>query len=349
MRKLLLLSVLFLAAAGPAWSATATLPPGAVLVDNVRSFDVDARAAALEASIAVGGDAAALTALTALTDPVLREATAARLLDRLQQRGAMPSDALLGTLAGWPVLVYRRHEETTADWFVPVFDLPGKVQSLRLLQAREHEVTALLTAMAGKRGDDAARVLAQASPQAAALAIDAASAATLDTLRARSKATGATLPSPAVAALARRMADAETFLHALDTAAPLDVLPLFSSTLPALSQADADAVLRDALARPAYASAAAFALVQRDADAPLLRSLLAAPDTGPSVAAALARAPHGLARIDSLLADTQADAGTLTHLALALRLRGDADAGHRLETLRDDPRLPASVRAELQR
>src|SRR5688500_268703 len=100
MRNLLLLSVFALCGAGPAWAATATLPPGAVLVENVRSLDVDARAAALDASLAVGAEATAIEALAALTDPVQREATAARLLDRLQQRGAAPPEALLDTLAG---------------------------------------------------------------------------------------------------------------------------------------------------------------------------------------------------------------------------------------------------------
>ncbi|MBB5206760.1 hypothetical protein [Chiayiivirga flava] len=349
----LLLTGLLLCAAASAPAATATLPPGAVLVDVVRAPEADVHAAALDATLAAGGDAAEVVqTLQTIADPLRREATAARLLDRLQRRGAAVPGPLLDALGAWPVSVWRRHEETAADWFLPVFDLPGRVQSVRLLQAREREVDALLAVLARKRADEASRSLAQAAPQVAALAVAAASPAVFDMLRAHAKSQAVAWPSPVLAAFARRAADADTFMHALDVGDPIDVLPLFAQTLPALPRADARTVLREALARPAYASVAAFALVRwsdpGDVADPLLRGMLATRDGGAAVAAALAQVPDALARIDALLASAS-DAATLGHLALALRLHGGPEAEVRLHALRGDARLSAAVRAELQR
>lgn len=351
----LLLTGLLLCAAASAPAATGTLPPDAVLVDAVQTPGADAHAAALDATLAAGGDgagAAVIQALEAIADPLRREATAARLLDRLQRRGAVVPGVLLDALGAWPVRVWRRHDETAADWFVPVFDLPGRAQSVRMLQAREREVDALLATLARKQAGDVSRTLAQAAPQIAALAVASASPAVFDTLRAGAKTGAAAWPSPVLAAFARRAADADTFVQALDAGEPVDVLPLFAETLPALPRAEARAVLREALARPAYASAAAFALVRRsdpdDAADALLRSTLATRPGGAAVAAALAQAPDALARIDALLG-AASDAVTLGHLALALRLRGGPEAEARLHALRGDARLSAAVRAELQR
>ena len=354
MRRRLLPLVGALFAAGLAVAQTDRLPPGAVLIeaDTVRAAAAETKLAALEAKLAAGAIDEIVATLAAMPDPLERESSAARLLDRLQGSGADAPAALLDALERTPVLVYRRHEETAADWFVPVYDIPAKVQSLRRLQAQRHAVETLRTTLQAKDADKAFAALAAADSRVAALAIGSATDAAVLRLATRSKRADTLLPSPALAALAQRTHDPVDFLHALEHGAALDVLPLFASTLPTLAPTDALPVLRDALARPDYASTAAFALVAlapRDADAAtLLKAALDAPATGASVAAALAQSPDGLARIDALLA-TATDPGALKHLALALRLEGSTQALERLDRLREDPRLPATVRTELQR
>lgn len=342
---------LFVAGTATLQAATERLPDDAVLVERVSQPDADARATTLQAAVVAGRSDEALATFEAIDDPLTREAIAARLLDRLQQTGNAIPDTLLDAIAAWPVRVYTRHEETAADWFVPVFDLPGRVQSLRLLAARATQVQTLQTALSGKTGDDALTQLSAAPPQIAAQAVATLPATTFRTVRSHAKAATTPLPSPVLAALARRAGDADSLLLAIDHAEPLDVLPLFASTLPSLPTHEATRVLDAALAHPDYASAAALALARRDAttdDLTRLRSLLASPSTGASVAAALAQHADGLARIDTLLA-TADDPVTLTHLALALRLQGSYAATQRLHRLREDTRLPAHVRAELQR
>ena len=354
MRRRLLTLLGALLAAGLAVAQTDRLPPGAVLIEagTARAAGVDAKLANLEAKLAVGAIDDVIAMLAAMSDPVERESSAARLLDRLQASGGDAPTALLDALERTPVLVYRRHEETAADWFLPVYDIPAKVQSLRLLQAQRQAVAALRKTLQEKDADKAFAAAAAADPRVAALAIDSATGTAVLRLAAKSKRAATRLPSPALAALARRTRDPADLLQALDRGAPLDVLPLFESTLPTLAPADALRVLHDALARPDYASTAAFALVAlapRDADAAsLLENALVAPATGASIAAALAHSPDGLTRIDALLASATQPAA-LKHLALALRLDGSAGALQRLDRLREDPRLPATVRTELQR
>lgn len=340
--------------AGFAVAQTDRLPPGAVLIEagSVRAVAVDAKSAILEARLAAGAVDEVVAMLAAIPDPFERESRAARLLDRLQGSGTDAPPAMLDALERTPVLVYRRHEETAADWFVPVYDIPAKVQSLRRLQVQRHAVAALRTRLQGKDADAALTALAAAEPRVAALAVESASDAAVMRLAKLGKHSTTQLPSAALAALAQRTRDPADLLRALDRGAPLDVLPLFESTLPKLVPDDALRVLREALARPDYASVAAFALVAlapRDADAAvLLEKALDAPATGASIAAALAQSPDGLARIDALLASATQPA-TLRHLALALRLDGSAQALERLDRLRADPRLPATARMELQR
>lgn len=343
-----------LLAAGLAIAQTERLPPGAVLLEDhpVPVAGVDATVAVLKAQLDAGAIDGAIASLAAMPDAVVRERSAAHLLDRLQASGAHVPGALLDALEQMPVMVYRRHEETVADWFVPVYDIPARAQSLRRLQTQHDAVAMLQRMLRGKAPEQAIVALAAADPRVAALAIDSAAESAVMQLATANKASAVRLPSPALAALVWRTRDPADFILALEHAAPIDVLPMFGSVLPQLAPDDALRVLRDALARPDYASVAAFALVElapRNAEAAgLLGHALATNATGASIATALAQAPDGLARIDALLANASQPA-SLKHLALALRLEGSTAARDRLDRLREDPRLSAAVRTELQR
>lgn len=356
MRQTLLSICLALCCSGVAFASTDRLPPGGVLLVAEPAQDA-AAVEALVALVATQRADEALVQLVSMPDPAMREAQAARLLERLHQDGVPVPDTFLSAIGQWPVLVYRRHEETRADWFHPVYDLPTQVQSLRRQAARAAAVDTLLAAFQGGSLDARAKALSAADPQVIAAAVRRAPPHTLQAVHAQAKAGGTALPGVALAALAARLRTQDSMLDAIAAADAVDVLPLFANTVPSMLPADALAVLHAAMSQPEYASVAATALAglprSPGVDA-AVADALAQPATAASMTAAFARQPDGLARIDAWLAggtsdDPAAAARALTHLALALRLQGGPDAERRLAALREDPRLPAHVRTELQR
>lgn len=425
-------------------AATATLPPGAVLIDAATPKP-DAAALAVDAGAIVsrarGGDIdGAFAQLQAIDDPLRFELTAARVIEALPLSPSAPGYDLLARFEGVPPRVFRRHEETAADWFLPVFDLAAKARGRRDLAVTAGRAQQWLDAFdedamqAAKRASDLARAPAthggpplppgtlashapgdidvmraaklRALPEAIRRATPAQVARIADAVARRK----APLDSPAQAALARRSGDARMWTLALQHAAPVDVLPLFAQASASLGEKAARAWLADAARQPDYASAAALALarleaagafpapdqsdtgdardprsagnagdaadagdagdagkagdaggaggavdadgVKSAADAASPAALVDAlddPAHGAEAATVLADAPDALAIADRLIADASSGPTRLLNVALMLRLSGSDAARTRLDALRDDTRLPAHVRTELQR
>ncbi len=354
--------ILFFAAclaslAGSSWAGTSTLPPGAVLIGEGTAKTAPARLA-IDAADIVGrvhrSDAqGAYARLAAIDDPLQFELTAARAIEALQAQPAGAVEAFLVLLEGVPVRVFRRHEETAADWFLPVFDIPGRAASARRVIARVQARDATLAVLRRDGASALSKSKSAQDSQAVADAIELAGDALVADLSSAALRGDVELSSAAWAALARRSSQGDVLGAVLKKAEPVDVLPLFEQLPKRLPDDVALAWLREAGGDPRYASAAVMAMgtlaAKSDAALRELEKRLDRPDTGASAAAALARVdrPDRLAQIDRLVANTDSPAA-LTNLALALRLDGSDAALKRLESLRSHPHLPAAAKAELQ-
>jgi hypothetical protein len=354
--------ILFLAAclaslAGSSWAGTAKLPPDAVLIGEDTAKTAPARLA-IDAADIVGrvhrNDAqGAYARLAAIDDPLQFELTAARAIDALQAQPAGAVDAFLALLEAAPVRVFRRHEETAADWFLPVFDIPVRAASARRVIARVQARDATLADLRRDGVPALSTAKSAQDSQAIADAIELADDALVADLSSAALRGDVELSSAAWAALARRSSQAEVLVAVLKKAEPVDVLPLFEHLPKRLPDDVALAWLGEASGDPRYASAAVMAMgaLAANSDAALreLEKRLDTPDTGASAAAALAQLDRAdrLARLDRLIANADSPVA-LTNLALALRLDGSDAALKRLDSLRSHPRLPAAAKAELQ-
>ena len=336
-----LLTAASLLAACTLAQALERLPPGALLIElsnrqAVAAEPVDVQA--LVEALPTRGADVALDALHGIVDPLAFEFAAARVIEAIQSGVDSPAArAVLEALAQSPVRVYRRQEETAADWFVPAFDVPGRAQSaLRLLRLR-----AATDLWQRDLADDPARALA-----ALALADDEARRAVTDAIASLSDAqAGAVLqrariadldlPSGLWAALAARLSHREAFDALARHGSEADVLVALTN-VDALPSADAVHWLLTLGQRPRLRSAALLALAAhaRPGSAALahLVEQLADADDGPSAALALTRRPDAdrIALIDSLLT-TQTAPHARANLALALRLEGSEQARRALQ------------------
>jgi hypothetical protein len=378
-----MLAMMWWLACGIAWAGVERLPPGAIMIDAATPKPA-AEALAIEAGgiaamARAGQPDAAFARLSAIDGALRFELVATRVIDALQGQPGKGGLDLLGRLEAVPVRVYMRQPETAADWFVPVFDLPAKARSARGVIARARRRDAWLEALgtdpasavahakglssvsdaAGKTGvamprdtrvshpDEQPDPIVAAKITTLADAIGLATPALAARIADEVAAQKAALPSPAQAALAKRSADPRMWELALRHGEPVDVLPLFENAAATLGEDDARAWLAMAARRAEYRSVAALALGQLPQADPY--AALDDPATASEAAVALARAPDAFAIVERLLADPKAPSSRVASLALALRLIDTEPARARLRALRDDPRLPASVRAELQR
>lgn len=351
MMALLLLSQATIAAVG-------VLPEGAQLVVPDRlaipRAQVAADASAVVAFVLRGQSDAALQRLRGIHDPLRFEAASTAVIDQLQQQppGAA-ADSVLAALAQEPVRLYRRHEETAGDWFVPLFDVPGRAASARVLLARIGERDRLVPKL--RRGDPRPLLAAEADPAALVAAIDLLAEHEAAALASEALDGAGELAPGAWSALARRSPRPATLDAVLRFERPDQAVALLQQLPATLSPSAAMAWLGQALEFDAYRSTAVAAIGREAARSPVaeakLGELLAAADgvTGASAAAALARLPAGLraAQYDRLLAKG-GDPRLLARVVLALRLDDTPAARERLQRVKDDPRLPDSVRAELQ-
>lgn len=339
--------------AASAQAGTRVLPPGAVLVDATTPKAEVARLAVaageILARIEAGDVEGAFARLQAIDDPLHFELTAARTIEALMAVPRKAGDRFLAALEEVPVRVFQRHDETAADWFLPLVDVAARAKSARRViganAARDRAVAALLADPAAVTAFDAPTLVA---------AILVSSEAQVDALATGVARGDLALSGRALVQLALRTARAPVWTRALEQGAPLDVLPLFAAVDSQLPHSDALAWLQRAVQDPRYTSAAVMATGRMATHsigaADALESYLDRADTGPSAAAALVEnaGPAFLADIDKRLAKTK-DPLRVQHLALALRLADTPEASKRLQALQDDPRLPAAAKAELRR
>lgn len=345
-----------------AMAGTSTLPPGAVLVEpehwNQPAGRAESDAAIVLHTLARDGSAAAIARLETWSDPARFELAAALVIETLQaQPSSSPAststiEEFLTALERAPIRLYQRHEETAADWFLPVFDIPARAASARRLLAFALDRDALVVRL--QRDPRQALDDAKDSSQLLAASLERVSPAVVDRIAALALADDITLPSAAWAALARRKPEAAILLATLQHADALDVLPLIEALPPKLTPTVALDWLQQAARMPDYASSAVLGLGTLASRSPAAEAELAKhlgdPLTGASAAAALARLalPNRVERVDALLSKASTSE-VVTHLALALRLEGSSAAMHRLQRLESDPRLSAAAKAELQR
>lgn len=337
-------------------SATAVLPPGAVLAAPERwaTTEVIARRVAARVLDALehGDVDAALAKLHAQSDAMVAESVAAQVIDALQAQDSLDiaSEHWLAAMEREPVRVFQRHEETAADWFMPVFDVPGRAASARILFAKGARRDQLLAKLeldprAASEAKDAAVLAA---------AIERLSPAALQSLRDAVLHGDLDLPSVAWTTLARQLPNQALLDAALRRADALDALPLLQDLPTLVTPTQALDCLKQAAQQPALSSAAVLGMGRLVPQLPAAETALAAhlgdAASGSSAAAAFAQlaVPDRLKRIDGWLARAEHPA-QVKDLALALRLEGSAAARERLRALAQDPRLDASLRAELQR
>lgn len=335
------------------------IPAGASLVQpealRINAAQVAADAAPVLASLARGDAARALALLRALPDAASFESTASHVIEQLQQRPATPAtDVLLEALANEPIRLYQRHDETAGNWFVPVFDVPGRAQSARRLHARVLERDRLLPKL--RQGDVRPLSVGASDPAALVAALELLTPTEAARLVARARPKGAALAPGAWSALARRAPEPDTLDAVLQFERPAEALALLQQLSGSLPPETTLAWLERALGYADYRSASVAAIGREAARSPLalqkLGELLGAADatTGASAAAALAQLPAALrlAEYDRVLAKSR-DPKVLARIALALRLDDSPPARERLQRLSDDPRLSETVRKELQR
>jgi hypothetical protein len=340
----------------PAWAAVTSLPPGARLVDDAAAAPDAARVAAdaapVLAAVRRGEGDAAVRLLRALDDPWRFEAAASLAIEQMQiQAPSAAAEQLLAALAREPVRLYRRHDETAGDWFVPLYDIPKRAASARTLLARIAARDALLPAL---RAGKAVALAGTKDPAVLAAALEALTPVEAKMLAAAALSQPAVVPPSAWSLLARKAPTPALLDMALQRAPEAEFLPLLQELPQRIEAGQALDWLDRAAARPAYLSAVAAALgrlAPRSAAAEAkLIALLGDAQAGPSAAAALARldVPDRVGRIDAALAKAS-DPSVVARLALALRLEGSPAANERLRRLQGDPRLPDATRQELQR
>jgi len=346
-----------LLAASTADAGLPVVPPHARLVSpDQLARAVDARLVDRVAqALAAGRAGDAIAVLAAEPDPQAFELAASAMIDRL--RASPPSAAgraWLQWLAAEPVRLYQRHEETAGDWFVPALQVPMRAQgTLELWQhveRRDGWVQAFRTQpRAALRRLDSADA---SDIDAAADAVSQLSTADFAAVRVEFDRID---PAPALwLAAAQRAADPQAVRRLLDRGQPAQRLAALTLAVDTLGPAEAQTVLDLAAEQPALASAATLALARIAVEHPpalqRLQSRLADKALGSSAAAALARipSPDRVERIESML-KSSTDARSAGNLVLALRLEDSADARAVLQRWAQDPRLPESLRRELQR
>jgi hypothetical protein len=337
-------------------AATGVLPRDAVLI-NVQDWSTPMQRGQtdlerVQAKLAAGDAAAAYALMQGWQDPERFEVAAVLVIRRLSEQ---PLDkagrALLERLAQEPVRLYRRHEETAADWFVPLFDVGAQAASLLKLTDFQGDRDRLIDAIA--RDPGAALAALPDAPALVAAAFEAMPLAMLDQVAMFVLADGVGLPSPAWTMLAQRLPRQDLLNAALVHADPVDLLPLIATIAAQSSSKSNVAWLERAATHAPLASAAVLALGRMAPSSPeayeALLKHLGRDTTGASAATALARWPAAdrVERIETLIGKAS-DSAVLADLALALRLEGSERALRRLEVLGRDPRLPESARSELQ-
>lgn len=369
--------VLLLLLAPVAWAERqAGLPQGALIVTPAQLADAQAAAAARAdhwTQLADAGAFAVLSADMAAASGVAAELALSALVRHLRDAASGRTEqgrALLTALSSRTPMVWMRHEETRGDWFVPALDPGGEASSALWVmgrdQARERWRQRLLEdpgSVSGGFVDDAdARSAAEALrvlpervlEEVAGQALGSGGGGT-EAVRPsipQDERAGAAWPGPVLLALAEETRSAPLYGMALARLQPAERVVAVATLADHLAPAEAQLLLKELASDPAVGSAAVMALgrfVAEPAVKAWLVDALGTPRIGASAAAALAR--HGGPAVVATLEDRMAKDGNPAvwrDLVLALRLHGSPGAERALRRIAGDPRLPASVAAELQ-
>lgn len=306
MRALQRIVLIALLAAGDA-GATAVLGDGQQLWSPQRMTAAVQSAIAtlrskVDAALADADGSRAVSLLDEEPDPLVRHWVAHELL---LAQAAGPRSVAAERLRDWalqqPLVFLRRHEETAADWFLPLIDLAADARDLdrgwseqeqreRWRRRWQQEPRAAIESLRAASADEQGRAAeAVAELDAAAFArwraeLDALPPEGVPVALWLALAARAVEPRAIVAVLAR--GDGEAKLSALEL---LRSWP-DAAALPLLEQVELD---------PELASAATLALVPRllavDSASPAVLARLSAPKSRDSAAAALARLPEAQA------------------------------------------------------
>jgi hypothetical protein len=333
------------------------LPPDAKLVDSVDPVLAE-RAGGLglrvQELLASSDAASAIAVLSTEGDPLLAELAAAEVIDALRTR---PASAAARGLVEWlalqPDRVYRRHEETAGDWYLPLLGIAARAEGTLLLWRHAEERAAWaerLSRPSDATWADLERVSGDEAERAAEalLQLDTRSYATF-----RASAPTHALPAPVWLAIATRSPDRDSYDRAWAVSDGRQRLLLVERAADALPAADAVRWLAQATEAPEVASAALLAVASLSEREPAARAVLLRalddPAFGPSAAAGLARgAADGRAERIAALLDAGASEIKARHLVLALRLDASPAAHDVLRRWAHDSRLPDTLRRELQ-
>ena len=359
-----LLLGLFLCLPAPADAATrAELPAEAVVLDDAALERAAAEGGALAQewiALVERGDFVAAGRATAVQGrdaaAATRQLALSRLVRHLQDSPTGRSKegrALLASLAGREPLAWRRHEETSGDWFVPVVD-PGAEAgfALRAIGFEDERMAWLgrfeADPHAALRAGFADAAQAMRAAEALAIASGGAVARAVQFHRASPGA----LPAAVVLALARRMPALDLYRDALALAAPAQRIAMIDEVAGRLPSGESVVLLEEMAHAQDTGSAGVLALGRLAGDAGVRNKLLAwlgDARLGASAASALARA-GGPGTVDALArhARKSTKPATVRDVALSLRLIDSPAAREALAALAGDARLPAAARRELQ-
>ncbi|MBD8526927.1 hypothetical protein [Pseudomarimonas arenosa] len=283
----------------------------------------------------------ALGVLDAIDDPLIHDQAAALVLQALPEQAASPARrAYLDGVQQRPQKVWQRHEETRADWFVPVFHIHAQARALPAQwQANEWRKRWLgryasvsaqwvdqLVQRQGEATEEYQREMRVAAEVLASLPPQLFERVYERLIDVRS------LPASIALALSGR-APAESLLRqVIDHGQSSEILGAID-VLRHWADPAAERLLVELEAQSEWSSAATLALVPKWVDKPApIVSRLADPKHRASTASAIARLPETemLAVIERLAnADKQIDQG----LMLALELQGGEVAMRRAEAM----------------
>lgn len=250
----------------------------------------------------------ALSRLATVKDPLVEEEAIALVLRDLAALRANPARATFAdAIAERGSIVWRRHEETRADWFVPLFELRAQAKALPALwranQWRD-EWNQQFEASSSAAVKRLIKLNAQSDPSAeheagvAAQCIAAMSEPAVERLSsevAAGQSKLASLPVSTLLALAERRPNPSLLEYVAQQGKPEQVLRVIA-VLKHWQDPAAERLLLDLERRPEWSSAATLAVVPKLAGSEegidALRLRLSDPAHRASTASALARLPE---------------------------------------------------------
>lgn len=290
----------------------------------------------------------ALLELDAIADPMLHDLTAALLLQALaEQTASSGGRAFLDGMQGRSPRVWQRHEETRADWFVPVFELQAQASAIpglwqarawrdqwrqRLVETADQAFEQLIKLERGASHASATEL------HAAAQSIAELTQPEFEGLYRRLELSKKTLPPEIELSVAERQPNQRSLRRVIQ-ANQADQMLRVIEILRQWPSPVAEQLLLDLESEPAWSSAATLALIPKLADSEhgktAIAERLADPQRRASAASAIARMPEqqALVLLETVQTRSKSD-HSLPGVLLALELQGGQAAQQRAQQLR---------------